>query len=217
MARLFSYLMTHDSGFAPNPFHQRLTLATCKPGIRRTKIVGDWVAGFASKALVNNSRKLNVPIEDRGLVFFMKISQVVPLERYFICDEFQCKKPSPIINKYENIEADYGDNIYSKLANGEWQWLENENHDEGFQKHDTDGINVLVSDQFWYFGRKCTKPSGGWEGAGVRVPVGPTCYGYQSDEVGINNILDFVKKFQSGVVHGSPCLWGNTKVAPCGR
>ncbi|WP_198140678.1 Nmad2 family putative nucleotide modification protein [Polaromonas naphthalenivorans] len=30
------YLMTHDSGFAPNPFHGTLTLATCKPGIRRT-------------------------------------------------------------------------------------------------------------------------------------------------------------------------------------
>nr|WP_269667332.1 hypothetical protein [Polaromonas naphthalenivorans] len=28
--------MTHDSGFAPNPFHGTLTLATCKPGIRRT-------------------------------------------------------------------------------------------------------------------------------------------------------------------------------------
>jgi hypothetical protein len=35
--RLFTYKMTHDSGFAPNPFYDILTLATCKPGIRKTK------------------------------------------------------------------------------------------------------------------------------------------------------------------------------------
>ena len=29
--RLFSYKMTNDSGFAPNPFGLTLTLATCKP------------------------------------------------------------------------------------------------------------------------------------------------------------------------------------------
>ena len=28
--RLFAYKMTHDTGFAPNPFWGYLTLATCK-------------------------------------------------------------------------------------------------------------------------------------------------------------------------------------------
>ena len=50
------YKMTHDKGFAPNPYFDVLTLATCKPAIRRTKKDGDWVAGFVSKALVNNSK-----------------------------------------------------------------------------------------------------------------------------------------------------------------
>jgi len=40
--------MTHDSGFAPNPLFGCLTLPTCMTEIRRTKKVGDWVAGFAS-------------------------------------------------------------------------------------------------------------------------------------------------------------------------
>jgi hypothetical protein len=49
--RLFAYKMTHDTGFAPNPFHGACTLATCKPQIRLHKRVGDWIAGFTSKRL----------------------------------------------------------------------------------------------------------------------------------------------------------------------
>ena len=33
---IFSYVITHDSGFAPNPFGGFLTLATCKPKIRKS-------------------------------------------------------------------------------------------------------------------------------------------------------------------------------------
>jgi hypothetical protein len=44
--RLFSYKLTHDSEFAPNPFHDVLTLATCKPGMRRTKNLGIGSLGF---------------------------------------------------------------------------------------------------------------------------------------------------------------------------
>ena len=52
--RLFSYKMTHDSGFAPNPFGRTLTLATCKPQIRLHKSVDDWIAGFTSRTLAGH-------------------------------------------------------------------------------------------------------------------------------------------------------------------
>lgn len=39
--KLFSYIVTHDAGFAPNPFWGYCTLACCKPAIRRTANVGD--------------------------------------------------------------------------------------------------------------------------------------------------------------------------------
>ena len=32
---LFSYVIEHDLGFAPNPFHGVCTLACCKPQIRK--------------------------------------------------------------------------------------------------------------------------------------------------------------------------------------
>ena len=45
MTRLFTYVITEDGGFAPNPFHGVLTLNCCKPEIRKQAEVGDWVAG----------------------------------------------------------------------------------------------------------------------------------------------------------------------------
>ena len=34
--QLISYKVKHDTGFAPNPYFGILTLATCKPAIRRS-------------------------------------------------------------------------------------------------------------------------------------------------------------------------------------
>src|SRR5262245_31415483 len=43
--RLYSYVVARDYGFAPNPFYGFCTLATCKPDIRRTADIGDWIVG----------------------------------------------------------------------------------------------------------------------------------------------------------------------------
>lgn len=206
MPRLFSYLMTHDTGFAPNPFHGTLTLATCKPGIRRTKREGDWVAGFASGALVKASK---VKINDQGLIYLMRIGKILSLDEYFIAPQFQAKKPSSQINTDRNLQDDYGDNIYCHDAMGNPEQLKNGNHFSGDIEHDIGGKNVLIADKFYYFGRNCPIPDGGWANMSIRIPVGrPTCYGYENDEVAINNICYYLnsKKYANGI-HGDPCLW----------
>ena len=43
--RLYSYVLDHDYGFAPNPFYDVCTLATCKPSIRERAAIGDYVVG----------------------------------------------------------------------------------------------------------------------------------------------------------------------------
>ena len=48
---IYSYVVTHDTGFAPNPFHGYCTLACCKPRIRSRAAVGDWVVGLTPKEL----------------------------------------------------------------------------------------------------------------------------------------------------------------------
>lgn len=46
MSRICRYILAHDTGRAPCINGGTLTLATCKPLIRRKAQPGDWVAGF---------------------------------------------------------------------------------------------------------------------------------------------------------------------------
>ena len=48
--RVFSYVVMHDSGFAPNPFHGHCTLACCKPKIRSQAKAGDIVIGLTTRS-----------------------------------------------------------------------------------------------------------------------------------------------------------------------
>lgn len=47
--KLFSYVLRFDDGAAPNPFWGTCTLAICKPDIRRTANIDDWIIGTGSK------------------------------------------------------------------------------------------------------------------------------------------------------------------------
>lgn len=67
--QLFSYKMTYDTGFAPNPFGATLTLATCKPRFRLCKQVGQWIAGFTSATLTGE------PVGEERLVYLMLIGE----------------------------------------------------------------------------------------------------------------------------------------------
>lgn len=199
-----SYKMTHDTGFAPNPFGEHLTLATCKPTIRRTKKRGDWVAGFTSQALVDTSRAGGVTIPTSGLLYLMRIGEVLKLEEYFRDPRFQHKKP--VKGAIDPIQR-CGDNIYNIDRTGAYQQLPNDSHDDSKStiNHDTGGVNVLVSDVFYYFGRNCLIPNGGWESIGITLSKGRTFYCSESD---LANILRFIQErgYQPGM-HGKPCLW----------
>lgn len=47
--RLYTYIIPIDDGAAPNPYGGFCTLNICKPRIRSSAQVGDWVAAFGSK------------------------------------------------------------------------------------------------------------------------------------------------------------------------
>lgn len=51
MTRAYRYILTHDSGMAPCPDGGLISLATCKPVIRRVAQPGDWVLGFRPGSL----------------------------------------------------------------------------------------------------------------------------------------------------------------------
>lgn len=51
MTRIYRYILTQDHGMAPCPDGGRISLATCKPVIRRMAKPGDWVLGFRPGSL----------------------------------------------------------------------------------------------------------------------------------------------------------------------
>ena len=83
--KLYSYIVTHDSGFAPNPFHEYCTLACCKPVIRRCAQEGDYVIGLAPKDPANQATKV---------VYVMQVSEKKTFQEYWECERFQVKKPN---------------------------------------------------------------------------------------------------------------------------
>lgn len=76
MRRMFRYIIVTDAGDAPCSDGGLLTLATCKPAIRRSAKPGDWVVAIRSKAR-------NVAPEDRGrLVWAGRVERSVGWDDY---------------------------------------------------------------------------------------------------------------------------------------
>jgi hypothetical protein len=64
MRKLFSYVVDHDNGFAPNPFGGLCTLAKCKYGTPAKRNVvelaneGDWVIGTGGTCGLRRAKAL---------------------------------------------------------------------------------------------------------------------------------------------------------------
>lgn len=133
--RLFSYIVTHDTGFSPNPFHGYCTLACCKPAIRRTAKRGDWVVGLTPKK------------DGNRIVYFMRVDEnPLTYAEYWNDRRFKAKRP----RKADSILAKCGDNIY-KPQDGGYEQLPSMHTPEDME-HDLGGEYVLISETFAYFG-----------------------------------------------------------------
>lgn len=147
MARISSYVVRYDSGFAPNPFYGYCTLATCKPNIRRSANIGDWVIGSGS-----NDRTIRL---GGHLVYAMRVTEAMTFDEYSVDPRFECKKPY----RYGCRKQSCGDNIYFRAApGGAWQQRDSfHSRPDGSlnSEHITrdTGVNrVLISNDFVYFG-----------------------------------------------------------------
>jgi len=150
MTRIYSYVLRYDDGAAPNPFWGICTLAICKPAIRRTARVGDWVIGTGSK----HSRCNDGTLQDfsDSLVYAMRVSDIKSLAGY---DAF-CKTelPDKIPNKQaSDWTARMGDCIYD-YGQEPFPAIRAGVHNEGNRDRDLRGKNVLLSDLFYYFGEE---------------------------------------------------------------
>lgn len=150
--KIYSYMIDHDYGLAPNPFGKYCTVAVCKPQIRKSRNlhIGDWIIGTGSKSLAKSSGFNCV----KRLIFAMKVSEIIGLNEYWHDPRFQYKKP--VMNG--TLTTMFGDNFYFKDEDGNWKQqdcahrnIDGIYNDEHMRK-DTEGKNALISDLFYYFG-----------------------------------------------------------------
>lgn len=148
---LYSYIIAKDYGLAPNPFWGKMTLAVCKPGIRKHATEGDWIIGTG----VKNLSRANKAYVDFGgkLVFAMKVSDVVSMKEY---DRICTASTTDLKNKIPTQDSDWrrmvGDCIYKYPLNGEIPMMRPGLHCSDDIERDLSGENVLMSDHFYYFG-----------------------------------------------------------------
>jgi len=93
MAKLFSYVVAEDKGFAPNPTEGYCTLANCKcrrEGGRRRNVVelakvGDWIVGTGSADKRRSSGH-------GTLIYAMKVEKNPTLKEYYKDKRFKRRK-----------------------------------------------------------------------------------------------------------------------------
>lgn len=147
-SHLYIYVIARDFGFAPNPFHGYCTLATCKPGIRKSAKVGDWILGVGGRRLGSAYRKC---------ILLMKVSEKISFQNYWDDPRFLLKKPC---RNGSNVRM-LGDNIYHKNTSGEWiqedshhSNLDGSTNQNNLDRDTGNSDQVLISNYFFYFGEK---------------------------------------------------------------
>lgn len=204
----FRYKIEHDWGFAPNPFHGTLSLATCKADIRMNKNlkVGDWVVGFGSKSMQNLGK----------LIYAMKVEEILTFDQYYDDPRFQCKKPV----KTGSLVQMYGDNVYhtDKSKRPTRKYIQDEcahSHDDGsfYKEHydrDTKSDKVLLSKTFYYFGDHCIDIPKEFDyiklnPQNIRGNIYFT--DLQDEDEKIQAFADWLKATYEVGIHGDPCNW----------
>ena len=178
--KLYSYVVEHDAGYAPNPYFGFCTLCRCKfqkPGVGRKNIVelaeeGDWVIGTggASKRSAGHGK----------LVYAMLVTEKLTREEYFSDSRFLQQKPMK--TNTSTYEQKRGDNVRPRRV---------------FEKREQ---FVLVSRHFFYFGNNAIDIPAefrrrGFEkkGPGFRCP---------SDSADVCRFVDWLEKERKP---GEPC------------
>lgn len=143
--KLFSYIVTRDYGFAPNPFPPYCTLATCKPRIRNSAKIGDWIIGLGSNAKGSKYKK--------KIIYVMQVKEKLHYNQYWSDPRFQYKKP--VMNG--SLRQTYGDNIYHCVDGKYMQANSHHSYNKGIINlhnfnRDLESKYVLIGETYWYWG-----------------------------------------------------------------
>ncbi len=125
MPSYFSYIICHDDGAAPNAENGLLTLAICKPQIRRIAQKGDYIIAYNGSELLKNTK-------EKRIIYIAKVDQSIPM------------------SDYASLYPERGDSIYTACG----RQKPNPFHTESNADTDLSGKNVILCREFIYFGNK---------------------------------------------------------------
>jgi len=198
---LFSYVVRWDHGFAPNPFYGICSLATCKPGIRKKAVVGDWVLGTGPSKRGHADRA----------IFLMRVDEVTTFDQYWRDPEFTSKRP--VLNG--SFKVRFGDNIYHRDQPG-GPWIQSDSrhsHDGAIANmknlvRDTGTTDrVLLSRHFTYWGDQAPKIPANF----ARFHIGRPSYACNYSEQQVAGFLAWAEGFNQHARVGDPIEWAWSK------
>lgn len=222
MTKLYTYRETYDTGFAPNPFQEVLTLANCKPAIRRTAEVGDWVAAFTANIVRNADKKILYQGKKGAekLVWIGRITKKLTYAEYW--EQYKQKRPKSFNGSFveakgsgcgakevvasvgcgakpteASLSDDFGDNIYmpDEKAPLGFKQIPNRFHEEWNMNTDLSGKFVLICEEFYYFG--AANPY-----TPLNRPIIPTGVGHRvnnADDEASRKFINEFKQFTNGI------------------
>ena len=189
--KLYSYVIPRDYGFAPNPYFNYCTLATCKPVIRRCAQLGDWIAAFgAADSAVH-----------KKLVVLMRVEETLSFDKYWEDERFRCKRP--VFNK--GAMHMYGDNIYHHVGE---EWMQEFSHhsmpdgsiNDVNLNRDTQTDRVLIAQEFYYFGNNAVDMPLRFEALIRKGRNHIVC----KDENVINDFVSYMRETYDRKIYGIP-------------
>lgn len=146
--KLLKYVMTSDTGLAPNPYFGICSLAVCTPNHRNARLcVDDWIVGHSTKATGHK------------LIYAMRVTRILTMPEYF--KEYPQKHPNP----YGDQKQRCGDNFYDN-SSGKWRRLPSPCHNNVHAFAKDQGKPVFLSKNekdFWYFGGMADSTTTGFQ------------------------------------------------------
>ena len=200
--KLYGYKMTHDTRFAPNPLFGVLTLATCKPALRRNTEPGNWIAGWTSKSLKN----CPTPVGEERLIYLARVTRKLTYPEYWA--EYPQKRPGNWDDPH--VDSYHGDNIYEPkpgctpdpMNPDTFILHENSYHKTPEKKaKDLKGQHVLVCEEFYYF--SCKQPLVVPAEFRPNVPKVQTGYGIITEDA--SAFINYVR------LHSAECLYTDAR------
>lgn len=199
--RNFTYKIDHDYGLAPNPFGGFCTLSVCKSDIRKNKNleIGSWIFGTGAKSVGDQYFQ--------KLIFCMQVEEKLTFDNYWKDVRFQYKKP--IING--SLVQMYGDNFYHSNEDGVWI-QENSAHslkdgtpNEKHLKRDIGGNFVLVSKNFYYFGKNALIIP---EEYTSTICTNARNMAFAKPQETVDRFIAWLQRnYEKGILHGDPISW----------